>query len=158
MKEPKQIVVDAPVSDARRDRVEREVFARLDAMRDVDHANQIAPVRPKRTPMIAATAFAFVAAAASVVFLVSRETPPARPSTPSSVVTPSDSTSTFTVGDAVIEAGKDTSVEVKQDPNGTTTLTLVRGSVDCDVMPRSNRAPFRVVAGDVTVEVVGTRF
>jgi FecR protein len=157
MKEPKQIVVDAPVSDARRDRVEREVFARLDAMRDVDHANQIAPVLPKRTPMIAATAFAFVAAA-SVVFLVSRETPPARPSTPSSVVTPSDSTSTFTVGDAVIEAGKDTSVEVKQDPNGTTTLTLVRGSVDCDVMPRSNRAPFRVVAGDVTVEVVGTRF
>jgi hypothetical protein len=157
MKEPKQIVVDAPVSEARRDRVEREVFARLDAMRDVDHANHIAPVRPKRTPLILATGFAFVAAAASVLFLVSREPPLARPSTPSSVVT-SDSTSTFTVGDAVIEAGKDTSVEVKQDPNGTTTLTLVRGSVDCDVMPRSNRAPFRVVAGDVTVEVVGTRF
>jgi FecR protein len=158
MKDGKQIIVEAPVTEARRDRVEREVFARLDAMRDVDHANQIAPVRLKRTPMMVATGFAFVAAAASVIFLVSREAPRARPSTPSSVVTPSDSTSTFTVGDAVIEAGKDTSVEVKQDPNGTTTLTLVRGSVDCDVMPRPNRAPFRVVAGDVTVEVVGTRF
>lgn len=158
MKDGKQIVVDVPVSEARRDRVEREVFARLDAMRDVDHANQIAPVRTRRTPMIAATGFAFVAAAASVIFLVSREAPPSTPSTPSHVVTPLDGTSRFTVGDAVIDAGKDTSVEVKQDTNGTTTLTLARGSVDCDVMPRPNRAPFRVVAGDVTVEVVGTRF
>ena len=153
-----EIVVDVPMSEARRDRVEREVFARLDAMRDVDHANQIAPVRRSRRLPIFAAGFAFVAAAASVVFLVSREAPPAQPSSPSLVVTPAGGSSRFTVGDAVIDAGSDTSVEVKQDANGTTTLTLARGSVDCDVMPRPNRAPFRVVSGDVTVEVVGTRF
>ena len=157
MKPTKQIVVEVPTSEARRDRVEREVFARLDAMRDVDHANQIAPVRNRRLPIIAA-GFAFAAAAASVIFLVAREAPPSRPSSPSLVVTPAGGSSRFTVGDAVIDAGSDTSVEVKQDPNGTTTLLLGRGTVDCDVMPRPNRAPFRVVAGDVTVEVVGTRF
>lgn len=157
MKPPKQIIVEAPTSDARRERVEREVFARLDAMRDVDHANQIAPVRPRRAPVIAA-GFAFVAAVASVMFLVSQDAPRARPSSPSLVVTPSGGTSQFTVGDAVIDAGSDTSVSVKQDANGTTTLTLERGSVDCDVTPRPNRAPFRVLAGGVTVEVVGTRF
>jgi hypothetical protein len=158
---PKQIVVEVPVSEARRERVEREVFARLEAMRDVDHANQIAPVRTRRRSMkapIIAAGFACAAAAASVLFVVSREAPPALPSSPSLVVTPEGGSSRFTVGDAVIDAGSDTSVEVKQDPNGTTTLTLARGTVDCDVMPRSNRAPFRVVAGDVTVEVVGTRF
>jgi hypothetical protein len=159
MKPPKQIVVDVPMSEARRERVEREVFARLDAMRDVDHANHIAPVRNRRLPIFAA-GVAFVAAAASVVFLVSREPAPvvAPPSSPSLVVTPEGGSSRFTVGDAVIDAGSDTSVEVKQDPNGTTTLLLSRGRVDCDVLPRPNRAPFRVIAGDVTVEVVGTRF
>jgi hypothetical protein len=161
MMPPKKIVVDVPMSEARRDRVEREVFARLDAMRDVDHSNQIAPVRPQRDRRLAiyAAGFAFVAAAASVVFLVSREpAQPAAPSSPSLVVTPEGGTSRFTVGDAVIDAGSDTSVEVTQDPNGTTTLLLSRGSVDCDVLPRPNRAPFRVISGDVTVEVVGTRF
>jgi len=155
---PKQIVVEVPVSEARRERIEREVFARLDAMRDVDHSNQIAPVRVRRRMPIIAAGFAFAAAAASVMFLVSHEPAPAPPAAPSLVVTPEGGSSRFTVGDAVIDARSDTSVEVKQDPNGTTTLMLGRGTVDCDVMPRPNRAPFRVVAGDVTVEVVGTRF
>jgi hypothetical protein len=160
MKPTKPIVVDVPMSEARRDRVEREVFARLDAMRDVDHANHIAPVRGRRLPVYAA-GVAAVAAAASVVFVLSRDpapAPAAPPSSPSLVVTPEGGSSRFTVGDAVIDAGSDTSVEVKHEANGTTTLLLARGSVDCDVLPRPDRAPFRVVAGDVTVEVVGTRF
>jgi hypothetical protein len=35
---------------------------------------------------------------------------------------------------------------------------LARGSVDCDVAPRNGRPPFHVLAGDIAVEVVGTRF
>ena len=160
MKPIKPIHVEVPTSDARRERVEREVFARLDAMRDVDRSNSIAPIKPRRLPVIAA-GFAFAAAAASVVFLVSSEPPTVQPSSPSLVVTPAGGSSRFTVGDSVIDAGSDTSVEVKQDATGGTTLLLARGSVDCDVMHRSgsgNRPAFRVVAGDVTVEVVGTRF
>ncbi|MDB4956564.1 MAG: hypothetical protein JWO36_4133, partial [Myxococcales bacterium] len=49
-------------------------------------------------------------------------------------------------------------VEVKQEPSGVVTLVLARGSVDCEVTPRPGRSPFFVLAGDVTVEVVGTRF
>lgn len=157
MKPIKPIHVEVPVSEARRDRVEREVFARLDAMRDVDRANTIAPLRSRRLPLIAA-GFAFVAAAASVVILVAREPAPPQPSTPSLVVTPAGGSSRFTVGDSVIDAGSDTSVEVAHDTTGGTTLVLARGSVDCDVQPKPGRAPFRVVAGDVTVEVIGTRF
>jgi hypothetical protein len=157
MKPIKPIHVEVPTSEARRERVEREVFARLDAMRDIDHSNAIAPVRVRR-PMLLAAGFVAVAAAASLFFVVTRNTPAPQPTTPSLVVTPAGGSSRFTVGDSVIDAGSDTSVEVKQDKNGTTTLTLARGSVDCDVMPRPNRPPFRVIAGDVTVEVVGTRF
>lgn len=152
------IDVPVPTSEARRERVEREVFARLDAMRDVDKSNAIAPIRSRKLPMIAA-GFAFVAAAASIVFLVANDaTPPPPPAAPSLVVTPAGGSSRFTVGDSVIDAGSDTSVEVKQDASGATTLLLARGTVDCDVLARPNRAPFRVVAGDVIVEVVGTRF
>jgi hypothetical protein len=157
MKPIKPIQVEVPISEARRERVEREVFARLDAMRDVDRANTIAPLRGRRLPMIAA-GFAFAAAAASVVILVAREAPPPPPSSPSLVVTPAGGSSRFTVGDSVIDAGSDTSVEVAHDATGGTTLVLARGSVDCDVTPAPGRPPFRVVAGDVTVEVVGTRF
>jgi tetratricopeptide (TPR) repeat protein len=35
---------------------------------------------------------------------------------------------------------------------------LAKGLVDCEVAPRQGRPPFLVVAGDVTVTVVGTRF
>jgi hypothetical protein len=162
MKPPPKIVVDVPLSEARRDRVEREVFARLDAMRDVDLVNEIAPTRGpvwRKLPMIAAGAVAIAAAASLVVVLAwSRPEPTVPPSTPSLVVTPVGGSSRFTVGDSVIDAGSDTSVEVKHEPGGGTTLLLTRGSVDCEVTPRPNRPPFRVIAGDVTVEVVGTRF
>jgi hypothetical protein len=41
---------------------------------------------------------------------------------------------------------------------GAVTLELARGSIDCDVEHRPDRPPFRVIAGEVTVHVVGTRF
>ncbi|HLL21995.1 MAG TPA: FecR family protein [Kofleriaceae bacterium] len=157
MKPRKPIVVDVPTSEARRERVEREVFARLDAMRDLDRVTTMSPTKPRRAPWLV-IGFAFAATAATAAVLVAREAPTPKPSAPSLVVTPVGGSSRFTVGDAVIDAGSDTSVEVEQASNGTTTLYLARGVVDCDVLPRPNRAPFRVIAGDVTVEVVGTRF
>jgi transmembrane sensor len=76
---------------------------------------------------------------------------------PSLVVTPAGGSSRFTIDDALIEAGSDTSVEVATDSSGGVTLSLARGTIECDVAPRHGH-PFRVVAGDVTVDVVGTRF
>jgi FecR-like protein len=58
----------------------------------------------------------------------------------------------------VVDAKSDTSVEWQQTSDGGITLVLARGSVDCQVEPRHGRPPFKVVSGDVTVVVVGTRF
>jgi outer membrane protein assembly factor BamD (BamD/ComL family) len=77
---------------------------------------------------------------------------------PSRVVTPVGGTSQFTVPGALIEARSDTSVEVQHGSDGSTTLVVARGAIECDVEHRDHRPPFRVLAGDVTVEVVGTRF
>jgi hypothetical protein len=57
----------------------------------------------------------------------------------------------------VIDAGSDTSVAVQSGDHGAVTLVLARGTIDCEVAPRNGR-PIHVIAGDVDVEVVGTRF
>jgi hypothetical protein len=62
------------------------------------------------------------------------------------------------VGDADVIVGADTTVAVRQGLDGSVTLELARGAVDCDVEPRADRPPFRVKAGAVTVTVIGTRF
>jgi hypothetical protein len=160
----KSIRVDPPTSDARRERVERRVFEQLAAVRVVERTDAVIPVDlPSRRWLVPAGALA-LAAAAALVFVLARGPegePPqtAQPSPPSRIVTPAGATSRFTVGeDAVIDAGSDTSVEVQHTAAGGITLVLARGSVDCDVAPRAGRPPFRVVSGDVQVEVVGTRF
>jgi hypothetical protein len=156
----KRIVVDPPVSEARRDRVERQLFAQLAAVRVADRAEAVIP-RPKRRRGGLAFAFAGLAAAAlAVVLVTTRESGPVgATAAPSRVVTPLGGESRFTIGrEAIIDAKSDTSVEWQQAGDGAITLMLERGAVDCQVEPRGNRPPFRVVAGDVMVVVVGTRF
>lgn len=147
----------AELVPANRDRVEQNVFSRLDAIRSVERNDVVVPTR-SRSPWVPWVAVAGVAATAVIVVLAVRrdELPPT--TAPSHVVTPIGGASRFTVGDAVIDAGSDTSVEVTTGSTGEITLALARGFVDCDVEPRADRSPFRVIAGDVSVEVVGTRF
>ncbi len=161
----RRIVVDPPTSEARRDRVERKVFEQLAAVRVLDRSEAVLPEQPKpsRARWMFAGAGIAVAAAIALVLFASHgsTTAPAdaqAQAAPSHIITPVGGTSRFTVGEeAVVDAGSDTSVEVQRD-NGGITLVLARGSVDCDVAPRAGRAPFRVVAGELAVEVVGTRF
>jgi hypothetical protein len=155
----KRIVVDPPVNEARRERVERQLFQQLAAVRVADRADAVIP-QPKKSRAGVAWGFAGLAIAAAVLLLVTRGEP-AGPTvaSPSRVVTPVGDESRFTIGrDAIIDAKSDTSVEWQQGSDGSITLLLERGAVDCQVEPRSGRAPFRVVAGDVAVIVVGTRF
>jgi hypothetical protein len=153
----KRITVDPPQSDARRDRVERQVFAKLQTMRVADRADAVIPPTRMRGWLVA-SAFAAAAALAVALFVHSPEVRVAEREVPSQITTPVGGTSQFTVGDAVMVAASDTSVEVKHGSDGGITLVLARGSVDCDVAPRNGRPPFHVIAGDVAVEVVGTRF
>jgi len=152
-----RIVVDVPAADSSRHRVEPRMFDRLDAIRSAERAKDVAPDRSaRRWPWIAGAA-ALTAAATIVLVLASHGPESARPSAPSLVVTPAGGSSRFTIDDAVIDAGSDTSVAVQSGEHGAVTLVLSRGTIDCEVAPRNGR-PFHVVAGDVDVEVVGTRF
>ena len=155
----KRIVVDPPSSEARRDRIERKLFEQLAAVRMVERAEAVIPPARKSRKPIWFSAGALAAAAVLAVVLLGRGTPtePGLPS-PSRVVTPIGGTTQFTVPGALIEARSDTSVEVLHGANGAITLVVARGAVECDVEHRANRPPFRVVAGEVSVEVVGTRF
>lgn len=155
-----RINIEAPATDARRDRVEHGVFSRLSGIRAADRAEAIAPRAHRPRPRIAIwlpVAAGLAAAAIVVVMLVGREQRPVEIAGPSLVETPVGGSSKFTVGDAVVQAGSDTSVSVSTSDAGVV-LVLGRGTIDCDVEPRHGREPFRVQAGDVDVEVIGTRF
>ena len=160
------IEVEPPTNDSRRDRIERQVFQQLANMRAVERADAAVPAAPvsNRRAWVFAGIGAAVAAAIALLVMSNRSDTGAAPvaivedTTPSRVVTPVGGESQFTVGDAVIVASSDTSVDVKHADDGGITLVVTRGSVDCDVAPRKNRPPFHVIAGDGAVEVVGTRF
>jgi transmembrane sensor len=154
-----EIDFDPVSTDSRRDKSERAVLARLAAIQALGESDAvIAPPAPRWRWAVGFGAVAL--AAALILFLVIRRVEHVNQvaEAPSLIVTPVGGSSRFTVADAVIDAGGDTSVEVKREAGGATALLLSRGSVDCDVAPKPGRAPFRVHAGDVTVEVVGTRF
>jgi hypothetical protein len=154
----KRIVVDPPVSEARRERVERQLFARLAAVRAADRAEAVIPrPRQRRTGVLLACGVA--AAAVLVVLVLGGERGGQPAATPSRVVTPVGGETRFMIGDeAVVDAKSDTNVVWQHGNDGSITLALERGAIDCDVMPRQGKPPFKVVAGDVTVVVVGTRF
>ncbi|HEY6039502.1 MAG TPA: FecR domain-containing protein, partial [Kofleriaceae bacterium] len=151
-----RIVVEVPVADSSQHRVEPRLFEQLDGLRAAQRARRVAPDRTARLPGWA-WGVAGAMALAIVILIVHRTGEHATGAAPSLVVTPAGGSSRFTIDDAVIEAGSDTSVEVATDGAGGITLSLARGTIDCDVAPRHGR-PFHVIAGDVTVEVVGTRF
>jgi hypothetical protein len=156
----KRIVVEPPISDARRERVERKLFEQLAAVQLVERAESVIPPSKKsRTPMWFG-AGALAAAAVLALVLLGGDGPATHEvaSSPSRVVTPVGGTTQFTVPGALVEARSDTSVEVQYGANGAVTLDVKRGAIECNVEHRANRPPFRVLAGDVTVEVVGTIF
>jgi hypothetical protein len=154
-----RINVEPPTPEVRRERVEKKLFARLAAVELAERVDAVLPPpRRSRMPYVLGAA-ALAAAVLALVMFVRRDDAPGREvASPSRVVTPVGGESRFIVGDAVIDAKSDTSVVVQHGDNGAITLVLDRGAVDCDVEPRHGRPPFRVIAGDLSVEVVGTRF
>ncbi len=154
-----RIPVPVPTSDSRREQIERRVFEQLAALRIAERSDAAVPAAPRFAWRWALGGGLALAGVAIVVALaVGRgDATTETASVPSLVQTPAGGSSRFTVDDAIIDAGSDTSVAVQRDGQGGVTLTLARGSVDCAVEPRHGR-PFLVIAGDVTVAVVGTRF
>ena len=139
-----------PLSDVAWARVERGLWARMDA----------APERPReqaprrRWIWVAAP----LVAAMAIVFLVTRDrsdehTPPETADV--RVVAPASASTTATFDDAHIELAPASAVVMRRDRPAT---VLERGAAWFSVAPRVDRPAFTVLAGDTTVRVLGTRF
>ncbi len=149
-----RLEIEVEIDELRRERTERAVFARLASRRPT--APVSTPPRSRMRWLAIAVPAAIAVAVAIAVIVVPRGRPKA--TIPSLVTTPVGGSSRFTLDDVVIDAGSDTAVSVARPTEDSTTLTLLRGVVDCEVPPRGDRPAFRVIAGDTIVEVVGTRF
>jgi transmembrane sensor len=156
---PRRIHIDVPADEVQRERIEHRVFQQLARM-------QAAAIYEPPPALVlwtrrwrAGVAMAVAAGLVAIVLILvwsGREGSGPAPDVFTSVQTPVGGSSRFTVASAVIDAGSDTSVSVHRGERGVS-LMLKHGSVSCEVAHQDGRV-FRVVAGEVEVEVVGTRF
>jgi hypothetical protein len=76
---------------------------------------------------------------------------------PSQVVT-GEASSEIAVGDSSLLVAPHSRLFLTETEGSGVLVMLERGAVDCTVAPRRERGPFTVQAGDVRVDVYGTRF
>jgi hypothetical protein len=138
-----------PLSEAAWARVERGVWAQLDAERPAGSP----PPGPRRWWLVAAP---LAAAAAVAVLLIAVRRAPTALDEPARVVTGAAPSSVL-FGDSHIELDAATALVMRHEADRPT-VTLERGAAWFTVAPRLARPAFIVRAGDAMVRVVGTRF
>ena len=134
-------------------RIEANVLAQIEASDAPAPANL--RNKQRRMPWLAAGA-ALAAAGVLLIVWQSTNTSSATRSEISRVVTHSDATS-ITLQDSSLRVHPESALVVNQTSAGTH-VVVERGAVTCAVQKRSKSTPFVVSAGDVRVEVVGTKF
>jgi transmembrane sensor len=154
MKPPVGVPVE-PLSEQRWGKIERSLFARLEAEAP---RSVFAPAAQRRVPVLAWLAAA-AALGALVLVLASGalwESSDAIDRTSSIVtgVTPSH----VALPGLSLDVQPESSVVVGGAPDKAMLIVVDRGSVLCDVAPRAKDSPLVVQAGAVRVRVVGTRF
>jgi hypothetical protein len=140
-----------PLPDPRWTRIERGMFTKLEG-----EATEGSEARFAGRRLWIGGACVLAAAAAAVLsmgrpWVVGRSREPVR------LVTTS-SPSRFTIGESSLWIEPSSLVLVSGDDDHGVDVVLDRGTVTCEVAPRHGRPPFIVDAGDVRVQVVGTRF
>lgn len=153
--EPYQLPDIEPLSDLSWRRVEQGVFRTLDAEASHDTSAQTMSRRPRWRVAAGWSAIGAFAAAAIVLLLVRNG---GEDGSHTSRVATAESSSMVTIGDASLTVAPRSTVVVNESNDGAVAVMLERGAVHCAVAPRDGRPPFVVNAGDVRVEVVGTRF
>jgi hypothetical protein len=154
-----------PCSDARWARIERELFAKLDAAPapvelPIDHLVEDLLARPapkSRAWMAAAATLGAIAATVTLVAFLRTSTPPVAIADPV-ILTTTDTAMQFVVGESELTMAPASRVVVTGDDARGVDVSLDHGTVTCEVAPRHGRPPFRVDAGDVHVRVIGTLF
>ncbi len=139
-----------PLGDPRWTRIERGMFAKLER----PPATGLAARLGGRRVWIGG---ACVLAAAAAAVVIGRPSVGARSRDPVRLVT-TGSPSRFTIGESSLWIEPSSLVLVSGDDEHGVDVVLDRGTVTCEVAPRRGRPPFVVDAGEVRVQVVGTRF
>jgi hypothetical protein len=141
-----------PLGDGAWARIEKQLFAALDAEADAEVA-LLRAVRPaRRAYRLAFAGAAVLAVVAGVVFMRGP-----RPGSEASITT-GDTASHVAIAGATLDVAPASALSLREERSGTMIVVLQRGRVTCEVAPRRHRAPFVVQAGATRVEVVGTRF
>ena len=147
-----------PLSEAAFARVEAAVFAELDAKVRAPTRGARAGSRRLSMALVAAVALALGAALALVFGSLAPAPRRVSDSTLASTrVTASEAATDTVLGDVAIRLERGASLVAVRDGASGSLVLLERGVAHFAVPPRAFR-PFVVQAGDVTVEVVGTRF
>jgi hypothetical protein len=152
----RRLVIDVePLSEARWNRIEAAVFERLDGSALASGGTPAAtPRRSTLSVWLAAAAVCGVALWLLGASLASRESS-------------SDQVSRISTGTAAshlalpgvrLDVSPHSAIVVSETGRQSTLIVLDRGEVTCDVEKRHESAPLLVQAGEVRVEVVGTRF
>jgi hypothetical protein len=140
-----------PLADSALHRIERGLFEALEA-RPLEAS-------PVRAPRWRALALAVTGAAAAGAIFVVRdgrrgEPLPAR----TAQISTTTSGSHIAIAGATLDVAPQSAVSFGGGRDGAVVVALERGTVTCEVAPRTNRAPFIVEAGETRVTVIGTRF
>lgn len=155
------VEVDMP-SDARWERIGREMFAKLDAMPPAPRPGD--PGAQRFSPRRAVGWVLVTAAAAAALIVVVRGVHPmlsalaVQAGETRARLETGEGASQFTVGESSLLVAPRSLVLVAGDDDHGVDVVLDRGAVTCIVAPRRGRPAFIVDAGDVRVRVVGTRF
>ena len=134
-----------PLSDVAWSRVERGLWARLDAGSPAS-----TPVR-RTLPRWLWLAVPAIAAAIAIVIGVGGGSPVLEPAR----VVSNDAPSSIAFGDAHVTLDPHSAVVLDRDGGS---ALLERGAAWFAIAPRTGHSPFIVRAGDTTVRVIGTRF
>lgn len=141
-----------PLNDLAWSRVERGLWARLDAAAPPP----VVATRRTRWVWFAAPALAAAAAGAVVIGVSGSDDGPVA-QLDTARVTSEDAPSSISFGDAHVTLDPHTAVVMNQDP-ATPNALVEYGAAWFAVAPRAHRPPFVVLAGDTKVRVIGTRF
>src|SRR5262245_32468288 len=134
-------------------RIKRNVFARLDA----EELRLASPARLRRQPWLPLAAFVLSGAAAAIVVMLWHHPQRVAVDTPSRIATVEAGTH-VSYGELGLDVAAQSALVVSGDDERGRLVVLDRGAVTCEVAPRLGRPPFVVQAGDVRVQVIGTRF
>lgn len=144
-----------PLSEGRWSKIEQGVFTRLDRG---DEALSAAKSRLPYVRRPASHVWWTAAAAAATCVLVTWLAWHARSEQALSRITTGISSSHVVLPGVVLDVAPGSAVLVSGSSSDSQLLVLDRGEVACNVTHRRSGSPFVVQAGEVRVEVIGTRF